>query len=316
MSLLAILSTVLALLDQLPFCDSQEHVTKYHSTNFVPSLEDVQSIRDLISDRETQLASLNSEIFQVDNVMERLRAARTVLVKSRTHVEGSLRSHKTLVSAVRRLPAEIMGEIFIQCLPCEHYIRPRVEDCPLLLTRVCRSWRTIALSVPQLWCSLSVSLQKATGHSSSPYEAWLARAKSLPLSIGVIVDDNDALAGVMKRHQPMNWLRPYITRCRDLWVATTNGNPFCEVLQCTPSLERLQLTGCRLPNEGFVISDTATRLRTLCLRFVGQDVESLATLNPPWARLTDLTLTFSNLSGQSFLRVLQSCPLLERLSLS
>ncbi|KAJ7757819.1 hypothetical protein DFH07DRAFT_683770, partial [Mycena maculata] len=36
-----------------------------------------------------------------------------------------------------------------------HFVRPSVKDAPLLLCQICRRWRAIALTTPQLWVSLN-----------------------------------------------------------------------------------------------------------------------------------------------------------------
>ncbi|KAJ7776602.1 hypothetical protein DFH07DRAFT_693797, partial [Mycena maculata] len=57
---------------------------------------------------------------------------------------------------------ELITEIFVHCLPTPasatgacffrpHFVRPSVKDAPLLLCQICRRWRAIALTTPQLW---------------------------------------------------------------------------------------------------------------------------------------------------------------------
>ncbi|KAJ7031353.1 hypothetical protein C8F04DRAFT_898063, partial [Mycena alexandri] len=86
-----------------------------------------------------------------------------------------------------KLPVEVTTEIFVRCLPpC----MPSVSDAPLL-ARICRQWRDITISTPnlKLWASLAfpasepnTELLAARDHL---IERWLACAGHCPLSIRV-----------------------------------------------------------------------------------------------------------------------------------
>ncbi|KAJ7772986.1 hypothetical protein DFH07DRAFT_149032 [Mycena maculata] len=51
------------------------------------------------------------------------------------------------------LPPEILGKIFMQCLPDDEFITPDATTAPILLCGVCRQWRMVALATPQLFSS-------------------------------------------------------------------------------------------------------------------------------------------------------------------
>ncbi|KAJ6630351.1 hypothetical protein B0H10DRAFT_1649973, partial [Mycena sp. CBHHK59/15] len=56
------------------------------------------------------------------------------------------------VYPILTLPLEITSEIFSHCLPPNILmVEPSTSAAPLLLTEICRTWRTIALSTPGLW---------------------------------------------------------------------------------------------------------------------------------------------------------------------
>ncbi|KAJ7804060.1 hypothetical protein B0H14DRAFT_2198314, partial [Mycena olivaceomarginata] len=48
------------------------------------------------------------------------------------------------------LPLDIMQEIFISCLPTKYYAVLSLDHAPLLLCRICRSWRALAHPLPRL----------------------------------------------------------------------------------------------------------------------------------------------------------------------
>ncbi|KAF8874601.1 hypothetical protein BD779DRAFT_249504 [Infundibulicybe gibba] len=65
--------------------------------------------------------------------------------------------------AVSRLPPEILGEIFLHCLPLGKRGTFSTRHAPWLLTKVCRSWRKVALSTPLLWSRFPSSLKRNPG---------------------------------------------------------------------------------------------------------------------------------------------------------
>ncbi|GLB37591.1 hypothetical protein LshimejAT787_0406420 [Lyophyllum shimeji] len=96
-------------------------------------------------------------------------------------------------SALSSLPLDLWGQIFLLCLPD---VQPAYTDAvndinqctamkaPLLLCRVCRSWRMLAISMPQLWCSLDVVVACGAAFPKLELVAlWLSRSGSSPISI-------------------------------------------------------------------------------------------------------------------------------------
>lgn len=91
---------------------------------------------------------------------------------------------------IHRLIPELLANIFLQ----GHYSSPnyihgsiRRYGMPLIFTQVCKHWRAIALSTPELWSSLGYTLSPVTGPHGEMQAAmvtqWLDRAKSRPLSL-------------------------------------------------------------------------------------------------------------------------------------
>jgi len=54
------------------------------------------------------------------------------------------------------VPNEIVGEIFLHCLPNSKFHRPDPHLAPILLTHVCRSWRDFARQYGPLWSSIQI----------------------------------------------------------------------------------------------------------------------------------------------------------------
>lgn len=94
---------------------------------------------------------------------------------------------------VNRMPVEILGEIFAQFLQLGDFetefdafslsVSPEWVASPMVLGQVCGYWRSIALSMPSLWCSISVS---SPARGVVPImQIWLERARQHPLKLFV-----------------------------------------------------------------------------------------------------------------------------------
>ena len=55
-----------------------------------------------------------------------------------------------------KIPIELLAEIFLVFLSADGSSRPAIRDEPLAISHVCSSWRQVALSIPRLWCNLSL----------------------------------------------------------------------------------------------------------------------------------------------------------------
>ncbi|KAJ7160281.1 hypothetical protein C8R46DRAFT_366441 [Mycena filopes] len=104
------------------------------------------------------------------------------------------RELNTLHDPMARLPLEISSEIFMQYL-AGSALTPKV------FLRVCHLWRHIALSTPSLWTVLHADSLWHPG-SGQRVEAWLARARSLPLFISLNGHVSTEVSAVLEQHAP------------------------------------------------------------------------------------------------------------------
>ncbi|KAK0467842.1 uncharacterized protein EV420DRAFT_430938 [Desarmillaria tabescens] len=90
---------------------------------------------------------------------------------------------------VARLPSELIINIFFHCLPDDSYPSLHGNAAPVLLAHVCRSWRSLALSVSRLWSSFEIDFHN--GYATPQLEAlefWLKHSKEQPLSFNIIYE--------------------------------------------------------------------------------------------------------------------------------
>ncbi|KAJ7639454.1 hypothetical protein FB45DRAFT_1024174 [Roridomyces roridus] len=187
---------------------------------------------------------------------------------------------------VLSLPNEIVSEIFIQCLPPYPACPPvRGPSSPTCLTHICRKWRDIALTTPQLWRAIPF---RAAGNPH--VQAWLERSRSCPLSI--FWDESNVFG-----HWPPPKSLKTIIRHHERWeyanltIDWMSGQPFL-LEGPMPLLSELFL---RMDDvDRFAQPRVKTRdfpkLRTLSLLHCSVHLGDWL----PWAQLTSLTLSDVN----------------------
>ncbi|KAJ6599303.1 hypothetical protein DFH09DRAFT_1303817 [Mycena vulgaris] len=152
-------------------------------TNFVPSDIQCDGIRALLSESLKSLDEMDAEI-------TRLRATLAKLVQQREQIWADISAHQAIITPARRLPRDIIQEIFVACLPTDRNSVIVLSDAPILLGQICSAWRVIALSTPCLWSSLHVVIPGKVDkvrRVSETIKVWLSRSGALPLSITVVM---------------------------------------------------------------------------------------------------------------------------------
>ncbi|KAF7376859.1 hypothetical protein MSAN_00103400 [Mycena sanguinolenta] len=160
-------------------------------TNYCPTDEEILEINALLVEPTLRLKGLDDEITKLQKAIDKL-------AEERNRVAAYVEAHKALISPVRRLPLDIIQELFIACLPTHRNCVMSASEAPVLLGRVCSSWRAISHTTPRLWSSLHVvePLQNLADPTSASFEekvarrleitqTWLGRSGQCPLSISL-----------------------------------------------------------------------------------------------------------------------------------
>ncbi|KAJ6481687.1 hypothetical protein C8R45DRAFT_1002703 [Mycena sanguinolenta] len=159
-------------------------------TNYCPRDDELVQIKSLLIEPCMRLKRLEDEITALQKTIDRL-------TEERDTVAAFVEAHKALTSPLRRLPLDIIEELFMACLPTNRNCVMSATEAPVILGRVCSSWRTISLSTPRLWSRLHI-VEPTRPYSANPelYEAkvaqrlevaknWLQRSGMCPLSISL-----------------------------------------------------------------------------------------------------------------------------------
>ncbi|KAF7335400.1 hypothetical protein MVEN_02192700 [Mycena venus] len=158
--------------------ESDTPYKNYLYTNFVPSEDECRRIRDFVILPIQELRETTNEIARLQDLLKEL-------AQKREELREFVQSHLALVSGARRLPHDILGEIFMAALPQNDTAPMDPMKSPLLLLRICNEWRRLALSMPRLWASPCVSdySSSRSRRNNTGVKMWLTRSGSLPLSI-------------------------------------------------------------------------------------------------------------------------------------
>ncbi|KAF8150224.1 hypothetical protein B0H34DRAFT_180458 [Crassisporium funariophilum] len=172
-------------------------------TNYVPTDDEITQIEKLIQKPTLQLELLETRMEAMRSMLKQLELEHEVLL-------CAIQRYRALLSPMRRIPIDILQEVFTYCVPSEHNASMCAEEAPILLTQVCSSWRQIALRTPRLWATIHIAITpKAQGSNFDPDDAkyplmanhlsalrlaavhkWLRRTGAAPLFISL--DDLEA----------------------------------------------------------------------------------------------------------------------------
>ncbi|KAJ3535544.1 hypothetical protein NMY22_g6442 [Coprinellus aureogranulatus] len=135
-------------------CPFSQHL----NTNYAPSDDEANILRNHISDHRAEIAALALKIHDATRALAALQA------QQKRH-ERFVREHTALLSPIRRVPNEILSLIFLACVDDTPGPAPS-STSPLhpsnALSHVCVQWRALALSAPQLWSSLKFNIPDLT----------------------------------------------------------------------------------------------------------------------------------------------------------
>ena len=295
-------------------------------TNYIPTNSETRQILNLLSQPLSELSRLDTEI-------DRLQAIIDDLYEQRDKVKKFVDAHRALLSPARRLPPEIVGEIFVRCLPTTHNPAKSTTEAPLLLGRICSVWRNISLFTPRLWSSMhlvvpthydSAKINPIIQLRCEALKEWLGRSGTLPLSISLTIPNNgysadisatplfESLIQFSHRWNIIDLRVPY-GLLEPLNVLTKDDVPCLEAIKID---DIFNWDGGTLPQWHFSIFGTAPRLHRVSFVHFQGDPHNLPL---PWARLTELSIETdqnpSSLNSCEALATLKQCPNLQSCTL-
>ncbi|KAG1886172.1 hypothetical protein F4604DRAFT_1724979 [Suillus subluteus] len=219
--------------------------------------------------------------------------------------------HTSLPSLISRLPTEILSEIFLYCLPEDEHLLYASRQAPMLLTRVCRRWREIAVGLPRLWCSLQVDFWYEDWQTRALcYDSWLKRSGGRPLSLRLECGNDWS--------ELQSLLQPYVQQVSSLSLGFISCHgPF--MIENFQALKDLTVRKYMFADNARAINRSLTKLpvnlRTINMKNVWFNRRLLDSItDSAWAGLTHLEISVDG--RHSGTRILRLCPNLSSLKMT
>ena len=114
----------------------------YLQSNQAPSEDETRELKALRANPLKEISIIDVEIKH--------------LKRKRAHIQESVDNFNIILAPIRRLPMDVLGVIFSHCLATHRNPVMSASEAPILLTQICRDWRSIALSIPRLWSRLYI----------------------------------------------------------------------------------------------------------------------------------------------------------------
>jgi hypothetical protein len=292
---------------------SPSHWTQTLGPRRVPSDTEANEIQNVISYAE-------SDLYKVENEIDRVQEVLSQLCRRRDEISEHISNHRALLSPVRKVPDELLAEIFTYCLPWFSEKKAKNNaflrrEAPLLLAQICSRWRTVAISTQELWSFIRIEYGKFTLHRDMANMAlWLERSGTYPLSL-VLHERNEARRNDVdndKISSPMlDILLPTSYRWRYAEILVTR-NTICNLSPIKGTLPLLQSLAIGVYGSGYDfvpltcdVFDIAPKLRSLGI--LGYGMMSV-TLSIPWHLLTEFACYDTPYGATRCLDILRHCP--------
>ncbi|KAJ7657907.1 hypothetical protein DFH06DRAFT_1197470 [Mycena polygramma] len=128
----------------------EESLTSLLHSNDAPHPLQTILVQGILRDKQAELSALGGEISRLERSLQTLR-------NKHSDLTAEMSRYSCILSPIRCLPLEIVGEIFLyfapSMLPASDLPDSRVK-LPWELGQVCCLWRAIALALPRLWSTV------------------------------------------------------------------------------------------------------------------------------------------------------------------
>ncbi|KAJ6513611.1 hypothetical protein C8R47DRAFT_1313772 [Mycena vitilis] len=277
-------------------------------TNFVPSDQECSRIRDLVELSTQELGETTAEITKLQASLDRM-------TRRQEQLEEFIDSHLALVSGARRLPQDILGEIFMASLPANDYASMHSSTSPLLISHICGEWRRIAFSMPRLWRSLRIGWRSTCSHKVSleAVNHWLDHSGSLTVSISVSTSFPRNLLPNAEFGRNTLLVFKRLVECSLRWEHIQFGQLSLEPLAVLAQLSPLDVPALKTASIGARAATVLSFLSAPNIRRLSLRSATSPCLDTP---LHVSHISLRGLTSTDAFQILRLCPALEKCTLA
>lgn len=259
----------------------------------VPSASDAVHVRVALEQTKSDMEKLDEEIGALESALTRLRNDREVLEKQSQRLEA-------VFAPVRRLPADVLIQIFHLLSTIE--IRKANNVALLALCHVSRVWRAIALSTSSLWTHISIRVpdnDRAMESQAAAVQHWLTYSGDSPLYVDICGAKRDSS---LPRNPALELLILQSHRWKDASLTLELDELSHYFRGVKGRLGQLGSLTMQLHGQAILIDyfEDAPSLTTFFMEGLGRSGEPFP-ISLPWDSLTHITTDFSSLT------ILQQC---------
>ncbi len=269
-----------------------------------PTDKKLSAVEEQISDTTAHIHTLRSQVQRAETKLQRLRVQKAAILETS-------KDHRSVISAVRNLPEDVLREILIACVQDKQppTLSYRPISLPYRLAQISRGFRRIALSTPIMWASMDVQFGQfdydnlnARDYSILAHMAteWFKRAGGLPLTVFIDCPSRSPYTNTESgESEPSNilfdTLFSYSTRWREIQF-NSSGNQFSMRILRIVALKAVDLPvlrsvslclDCSIPTA--VLANTVL-FKTPTLRCVSLKTDNLRQISVNWTDLTAISL--------------------------
>ncbi|KAJ7274960.1 hypothetical protein C8J57DRAFT_1505696 [Mycena rebaudengoi] len=268
--------------DLLPSPKEMADLVEILRSNYEPP--EPSPLRAVISDAPAELARYDFEIIRLQGILDEMRTARD-------SIQSRYNTCRSIASALRRLPSEILCDIFALIPPDAQQVygikteMTSIAQVHLLrLAGVCLRWRGLVMGSPVLWSEILLK-PKYWAHGDGPAQARmlgllkfaLDRGANSPMTLHVEHDSRS------RSPEPLTLLAQHSGRWRRVTLSLRDHNiqHLSAVKGQLPLLEALTIDGNSLGARGpdlFDLFGDAPRLTSLTCT-LNDAVQALSTFS-------------------------------------
>lgn len=153
---------------------------RYLNTNDPLSDSELRTLKHIVEEHEASAAALTAKIEETEKALARMKAQHLLHNKF-------VKKHRPLLSPIRHIPNDILALVFLECLSDDQTTCNSPRHPVILLSRVSREWRALALRTPRLWSHIRIDIpglyKNYYTSEARLYEKWCRDFRALRDSV-------------------------------------------------------------------------------------------------------------------------------------